>query len=99
MSLLSEAYTTEAHPWEKKDNPQRYDNLVHRKLRPTLNPKLGAEADDYATADLEDCEQDVIDILTMKPSSRPKARKSNGATRKPRTPGVASTSASASPAQ
>lgn len=29
MSLLSEAYSTEgAHPWEKKDNPQRYDNLV-----------------------------------------------------------------------
>lgn len=38
----------------------------------------------------------LVDILTMKPSSRPKARKANGATRKPRTPKPAETN-SASP--
>lgn len=47
---------------------QTYNDLVHRKLHPMLNPKLGAELDNYRTADLEDCEQDVIDILTMNPT-------------------------------
>jgi len=47
---------------------QKYDQLVHRHYAPQLNPKLGAELDDYQTADLEDCEHDVIDILTMNPT-------------------------------
>jgi hypothetical protein len=47
---------------------QKYDNLVHRKSKPLLNPKLGTEVDDFRTADLEDCEHDVIDILTMSPT-------------------------------
>jgi hypothetical protein len=34
MSTLNEAYVTETHPWEKKDNPQRYDNLVVTRINP-----------------------------------------------------------------
>ena len=47
---------------------RKLDNLVHRKSKPFINLKLGAEVDDFRTADLEDSEHDVIDILTMSPT-------------------------------
>ena len=34
MSSLNEAYERETHPWEKKENPQRYDNLAVTLINP-----------------------------------------------------------------
>lgn len=62
---LKEVKTLWSPAW---DHRAKLDRLVHRQYSPALNPKLGAEVDDYQTAALESSEFDVIEILTMSPT-------------------------------
>lgn len=48
------------------------------------NRKIAVEAAQPITDALFDNREQIIEVLTLKPTSKPAARKANGATRKPR---------------
>jgi hypothetical protein len=66
MSSLTEAFATEAHPWEKKENPQKYTYLASEYISPT--PKrhilglVGGNEVSVAEGNVVDVESDLRGI-------------------------------------
>jgi len=66
MSSLTEAFATEAHPWEKKENPQKYTYLASEYISP--NPKrhilglVGGNEVSVAEGNVVDVESDLRGI-------------------------------------
>jgi len=66
MSSLTEAFATEPHPWEKKENPQKYTYLASEYISP--NPKrhilglVGGNEVSVAEGNVVDVESDLRGI-------------------------------------
>jgi hypothetical protein len=66
MSSLTEAFATEAHPWEKKENPQKYTYLASEYISPS--PKrhilglVGGNEVSVAEGNVVDLESDLRGI-------------------------------------
>ena len=66
MAALQEAFATEKHPWESKENPQKYNYLVTEYISP--NPKrhilglVGGNEVSVAEGNVVDVESDLRGI-------------------------------------